>query len=195
MKENEENLGVDFEGYPLDVRNAKLLMLEMKNEYNIVFLYSLSALSSKLYSDLLTADYVNKCLMTAGLDCIWKVSQHTLIICCLKKYDLEKCINVIQSSVIEDVIRQHTNEVYRCDKSLLESEFHELEAKYLGKVAISLEGNNEIYLCSTKDIRDVILKEIQASVQSLMKQSRFQGKHLQIHKIIQCDQPYTLIRL
>ncbi|XP_060577876.1 uncharacterized protein LOC132734976 isoform X2 [Ruditapes philippinarum] len=171
MNENEENLGVDFEGYPLDVRNAKLLMLEMKNEYNIVFLYSLSALSSKLYSNSLTVDYVNKSLTSAGLDCIWKVSQQTLIICCLKKYDLETCIRVIKASVIDDVIHQHTNEVDICDMSLLETELHKLEAQYLGKVAISLEGDNEIYLCSTKDIRDVILKEIQ---EGMMKQSRCQ---------------------
>ncbi|XP_060593076.1 protein mono-ADP-ribosyltransferase PARP14-like, partial [Ruditapes philippinarum] len=176
IKESKDDLAVELEGHLFDVRKAKLIMLDIKNEFKTVFFYPLSALSSNLYSKLPIVDFVNKRLQYAGLDCIWSVSHTKLIICCHNKYDSEICMDVIKASVIDDVIHQHTNKVDSCDMRLVEKKMNEIEEKYQGKVAISLTVDNEIHLCSTKDIREVILEEFRAIIQKQKETNAYRSK-------------------
>jgi hypothetical protein len=53
---------------------------------------------------------------------------------------------------------------------------NEIEEKYQGKVAISLTVDNEIHLCSTKDIREVILEEFRAIIQKQKETNAYRSK-------------------
>ncbi|XP_060594497.1 protein mono-ADP-ribosyltransferase PARP14-like [Ruditapes philippinarum] len=169
--DDEEN-AIIFEGPLHSVKDAQIKFYEMKNNFGRKEVELFSDMLISMYQSKEAVSFIQNLLQESGLQALWEIRNSSLIVCCTQNKMLEKCAEIILTSLAEERIEYNAESVPDMKADSWRRTQDNLRISYKGNVEFSTE-ENIVIVCATKDILATVISEVNRFIDSKTILSKF----------------------